>query len=712
MAIFKMWLTFFIIGLIFYPMVSLIFKRFNDCGWLFSKVIGICISGWTMWFLSSYKILKYNELNSYIIIGLFAIINFIILLFQFKKEKFKFKKIFSFTKSSLKNFFHSFDKKLIKNIIISELLFITCFCFWCYIKGFNPAVDNATEQFMDYGYMNSIMQSEYMPPQDIWFSGTNINYYYFGQYISGFICKISNTTASMGYNLIIAFVATCTFVLPYSIGYNLFKDKVKNKKGKVLLLIVSISIGLSASIGGSLHYPIYRWFNPIEENYSYVDETRYIGYKPEVRDKTATEVPAYSTVVGDLHAHYIDLAFSLVLIGLLVNFFLSNDEDNKIKNTNLFLIALFLGICRMTNYWDFPIYIVIISAMIVAKKLICHKCEKKSVIDTILTILTILLLEEIMVYPFNSNLIIGSTEVCFTGIMSPFYKLLVKWGLPTICGITFLTIFLKKYRKSNIKFMDYLNDNKTDLFVIILSLCAMGLVLLPEIVYLKDIYGEDYKRFNTMFKLTYQAYLLFSICTTYFLGKLIYDKKKRISIIAIILLLINTTTFGYGIDTMITNYKNKDNLGISDDSTESYIKMMLPNDYESIKWIRENIPRDKIILESTELGNSYSTSSRISTFTGNPTVLGWSYHEWIWRANASHSIPEEILNRDSDVHTIYISDKKDEVKELINNYNVDYIYIGELEFKKYEDLKIDSFKEYGEIVYENNNTYLIKINKN
>ena len=715
MEIINIWLSIFIIGLIFYPITSLIFKKFNDKGWLFSKVIGICTSGWIMWFISSLKILRYNTLNSYLVIILFLIINFIVLIFRFNKDKFKVKNTFSFIKKGLNNFIHSFDKKLIKNIIVSELLFIICFSFWTYIKGFNPAINNSTEQFMDYGYLNSIMQSEYMPPQDIWLSNTSINYYYFGQYISGFICKISNINASVGYNYIIAFIATCTFTLPFSLGYNLFKDKLTKKKGKVLLIIISIAIGLSNSIGGSLHYPIYRWFNPISEEYSYIDETRYIGYKPEVPDKTATEVPAYSTIVGDLHAHYIDLAFSLVMIGLLATYFLNKkeDTDTELKTTHLSLISLFLGICRMTNYWDFPIYIVILSAMIVAKKLICDKCDKKSIINTILTILKIILLEEIITLPFTRNLYIGSTEVAFTGIMSPFYKLLVKWGLPTLCAIVFLVLFLRNYHKNNkTTFANYLNDNLADLFVIILSLCAMGLVLLPEIIYLKDIYGSDYKRFNTMFKLTYQAYLLFSICTSYFLGKIILNKKKILKTLAIILLLINSTTFIYGIDTIITNYKNKEHLGISADSTESFIKKTLPNDYEAIKWIRENISKDKIILESTEYGNSYTTSSRISTFTGNPTVLGWSYHEWVWRANASHSLPVEVTTRNSDVHTIYTSTNKEEIIKLINLYNIDYIYIGELENQKYDNLDIKFYQSFGNIVYENNKNYLIQVNKN
>ena len=57
------------------------------------------------------------------------------------------------------------------------------------------------------------------------------------------------------------------------------------------------------------------------------------------------------------------------------------------------------------------------------------------------------------------------------------------------------------------------------------------LVLLPELIYVKDIYSGDYKRANTMFKLTYQSYILFGIVMSYAIMKLICfsrTKEKRI----------------------------------------------------------------------------------------------------------------------------------------------------------------------------------------
>ena len=702
MYLFKIWFTIFIIGLVFYPIISMIFNKFNDRGWMFSKIIGICVSSWAIWILSYLRILQYTQFNSYLIIVLFAIANIVIIVLKFKKEKLSFSDI---------------DFSFVKHIIITEIIFILCLSFWTYIKGFNPAIDTSTEQFMDYGYMNSIMNAEYMPPEDIWLSGNSINYYYFGQYISGFICKLSGLTASQGYNLVVAFVASCTFILPFLIGYNLFKNKLKDiSKTKILIIlpiIVALFIGISASLGGTLHYPIYRWFASNKDNYSYTNETRYIGYDPETSDKTATEVPAYSSLVGDLHAHYIDLVFSLTTIALLAQYFILDKEEKKSNNyidyLHLFIIAFMLGIQKMTNYWDFPIYIVIISAIIITKNLICNKCNSKSVLKTILILFGIILSEQFITLPFTLDLHVNSTNIYFTGVMSPFYKLLVKWGLQTICVILFLILFFIHFKNSKEKFKEYLNNHLSDLFVIIVGICAFGLVLIPEIVYLKDIYGDNYKRFNTMFKLTYQAYILFSLSTSYILFSIVTYKNKYIKIVGLIILIIYSTTFGYGIDAIFTCYKNTKHTDISAYSTESYIRNALPDDFKAIEWIRNNISRDKVIVESCYSGNSYSISSRISTFTGNPTVLGWTHHEWVWRANADYTMPKEVNNRISYISTLYTTTDYSTAKSIIDKFDIDYIYIGYLEYENYNDINIDFLTNLGKVVYQNKKIYLIKV---
>ena len=51
--------------------------------------------------------------------------------------------------------------------------------------------------------------------------------------------------------------------------------------------------------------------------YWFPNSTRYIGYYPAENDKTIHEFPSYSFVLGDLHAHVVNLMFVVALISLV-----------------------------------------------------------------------------------------------------------------------------------------------------------------------------------------------------------------------------------------------------------------------------------------------------------------------------------------------------------------------------------------------------------
>ena len=51
-------------------------------------------------------------------------------------------------------------------------------------------------------------------------------------------------------------------------------------------------------------------------SYWFPDATRYIGYNPvNDSDKTIHEFPCYSFVLGDLHAHVVNVMFVTFLVG-------------------------------------------------------------------------------------------------------------------------------------------------------------------------------------------------------------------------------------------------------------------------------------------------------------------------------------------------------------------------------------------------------------
>ena len=55
---------------------------------------------------------------------------------------------------------------------------------------------------------------------------------------------------------------------------------------------------------------------------------------------------------------------------------------------------------------------------------------------------------------------------------------------------------------------------------------TIPLILIPEIIYVRDIYEKTAPRANTMFKLTYQAYILFALMMSYILVFFVADRIK------------------------------------------------------------------------------------------------------------------------------------------------------------------------------------------
>jgi hypothetical protein len=180
-------------------------------------------------------------------------------------------------------------------------------------------------------------------------------------------------------------------------------------------------------------------------------------------------------------------------------------------------------------------------------------------------------------------------------------------------------------------------------------------------------------------------------------------------------------------------------------------------------------------------GPSYRTDgivhNRISALTGCPTIVGWRTHEWLWkddivavdaradvvqeiytcfdiRTAASYlseygvasdgSISSAASEKINEVFGLTVRNKltkeaaitmlkmlridpevcisKDKVETLLKEYNVEYLYVGYVEFLKYGDivgsqgLDYDYLRSLGEVVYEGAKeseyyqTFIVKLN--
>lgn len=665
------------------PLTVKMFGNFADKGTMFGKSLGMYICGYTMWLFSSCHIFKFTMASSLIISGLIALSMYGYVYWRFK--------------SGDNSFFISIRDSW-RNIFTGEIIFLISFVFFAWLFA-HRVPDFGTERMMDYGFMVSLFKTDYMPPLDIWAATCDTNYYYFGQYIFTFMAKILGISVGYAYSFGMAMIASWALVAVYRLVYDVCNSRVG----------AFISAGF-VTLGGNFHYIIFKYLVPIfweilqidgeKPSYWFANTTRYIGYTPEVvEDKTIHEIPAYSFIVGDLHAHVVDILVVVCILAVLWAWLSKKEElKNEVFWKKLFcrefiVIGFLIAICSMSNYWDFPIYYVVSGSVILFGFLRKYGIKSKAWIYVACAGVMIMVENLLLSLPFNLKFekMIQGIETATTH--SRIYQLLILWAYPVLMIIIYIAFVVKKKISS-----------ERSLYTILLGLCAIGLVLIPEFIYVKDIYVVGFPRANTMFKLTYEAHIIFGICIGCVISELlrysrktedsfekyIYRRRAIVGGICAILLI--------GYFPMAAKMWYDDNGGFNYISMDAAYNIVGNNSTEldainSLIGLAEYAgERQPVVLVAD--GDSYSDDCSISVITGFPTVLGWHTHEWLWRNSKDF-----ITEREADVTEIYTGTDIERTAQLLKEYDVTYVYIGLKEYEKYEEISTDVLEYLGDIVY-------------
>ena len=707
-----------VLGLLAMPVTGMLFSGFEDKGWMFSKVLCIAVTGFLTWFLVAVNLLDFTVWTCAGVVIVCALGCGILFRHQSRTGK------------------ECFPTGGVNLVFWEEILFFAIFLMWTYLAGFHPAA-YGTEKFMDYGFMEAMMRSTELPAVDLWYSEGHINYYYGGQYFAVFLTKLSGSKPELTYNLMRTFVAAFAFVLPFSLVYQMTSDRLgrgMRRKKAWIPAVSGITAGVAVSIAGNMHYVIYGVLIPAIEkmtgaenisSYWFPDATRYIGYDPDVPDKTIHEFPCYSFVLGDLHAHVVNIFFVLLLMGLLYAWMqetrrhsLSSEISSvrfwkeQLLIPALLLVSLLLGMFQWTNFWDFVIYFVVTGGAVLFMNIVRFEGKWKTILAvTAAQAVEVLGISYLVILPFTLKFKTMVEGIALAQFHSLPYQLLVLWGLPAMLTILFLICVLREklFRKRKKNLYTWMRSVCIpDLFAVIMGLCAIGLVIIPEIVYVRDIYENGYARANTMFKLTYQAYLLFGMTMGYVIYRmLLLSRQKVIKVLSGIGLFLLVCTCGYFGNSVRAWFgevwKPEVYQGLN---AVAYIETEFPEDAAGIYWLKENVDGSPVVLEAN--GDSYTAFNRVSAMTGLPTIVGWRVHEWLWRNDV-----EDLNEKSAEVETIYTSADAEEVKNLLEYYDVSYIFVGAREREKYgENLNEALLETMGEVVFrdENYGTWILKVN--
>lgn len=575
-------------------------------------------------------------------------------------------------------------KRNYKKYLLIEAVFLLIFIIGALMRVANPRIEGV-EKFMDSAILSNLLRHEKGIPVDTWYAPDAINYYYFGHFIIAAIAKFSRVSIEYAFNLGPATVMALSGTAIFCLAWDLTKKKLAGVLAVFLAIFASNLHPFASVLSG-------------QTDYFFFSSGRFI-------EDVINEYPFYSFVLGDLHAQMLALIISTAIYGVIVLMAL----DKLTFKYKLIMSALVGGLVALVgaaNTFD-----VISSFIVFALVLAWLRYVKKiNTQETFKLAITSIITFTLLIIPFLLSFHPGVGGVAMALFKTPLAHVLLQFGLPIASGVIAYLI-LKRFK-------DFKKSDNVQL-ALVLGIAGLILVLLPEFVYLKDIYfyeNPPFARANTVFKVWYSAWPLIAVSSAA-LAFLTLDRLKKRSYYSLTIgVVIICFVLGYGsfrgFSILIQDGTFERFSGLAKDNTSNtldgfaYLQYLEPKKLDVINWVNKNIKDQPVVAQAS--GESYTTLSWFSSYTGLPSTLGWSSHEWGWRYDANSWA--EISFRMEEINSLYESKIPNDLKNQAAQMNAEYILIGPDEFEKYSIDKTNFDTTFGEPVYSNSLYYIYKTN--
>ena len=363
-------------------------------------------------------------------------------------------------------------------LLTAELVFIGLFALWAFVVSGSPSISH-TEKPMDFMLLNAAHQARYFPAEDLWLSGHSISYYYFGHIIVAFLTNLSGVVSSTAYNLGVATIPALAGAVAFGLLFNLvrvaggsFRWAVTTGVAAPALVLLAGNLtgalefvrlrgwagegfwdwvaikglDITAATGGVFPEDFWWWFRSTRV----IDTLTADGSS---LDYTITEFPAFSFVLGDLHAHVLAIPFLLLAICVALNACLSPDRLGwswlARHPAQAAALALSGGALAFINFWDFPTFLAITVGALLLKGWCDYPGLPLQAASAALTVFVPLLsLSLVMFAPFYLGAFSGQTSgiLPLQDVATRPFLLFIVLGLFILLSLAFLAQRLLRLR--------------------------------------------------------------------------------------------------------------------------------------------------------------------------------------------------------------------------------------------------------------------------
>ena len=247
-------------------------------------------------------------------------------------------------------------------------VFAVAFLFFVGIRALDPgALPGGGEKFLDLGLLSSLTRSGTLPPEDMWFAGESVQYYYGGHMIAALLASLTGTEPEFAYNLALAGF----FGLLVSTAYGLAGAVAE---GRGLPRRRTAALGaFFVAFASNLATPLrtLAWLVPggtAVADFVGITQSRF-GSETIARGRGAfsywdasggmvggiNEFPFFAFLNGDLHAHMMSMPLLLLAAGLLYSYWTTPAEQRWRRRLLVFgAVPPLAGLIGVVNTWSFP----------------------------------------------------------------------------------------------------------------------------------------------------------------------------------------------------------------------------------------------------------------------------------------------------------------------------------------------------------------------
>lgn len=572
-----------------------------------------------------------------------------------------------------------------------ESILLSIALFFVAIGLFNPNLGTTGERLRDAAYWIALATQRQLPLLDPWLAGEKVPYYLMGYVAHAQTFQYLPLSSLITYNVALAVTPAL-----YALGLRLFFGLCFRTRRLAWLsaLVVLLASNLRC----------------VSQAFGVLFQRAHFNYwaSSRVLPGTINEFPLWSASFGDLHAHVMALWVVPTFCAFGVAAWLRRrNEGIRLNRAEMFFLSLLTSWIFGINPWEFPICFGLSSLLILGLNFKGNRVPW--LFDFAVYLLGFILLSLPHFFGaagqgkffgwvtqrttmFQMIEVFGHWFLPLVALI--FYRLaqlkkmewLWSFALALLLPFVFQSAFFGLILLAAATWFCFATKNFEDQLLLTVVSCGLLLLSLCEVGYLRDSFGGEFARMNTVFKLYLPAWS--------FLGMgamLAWKELFRVFAPTVHRPLVRsffTLWLVLGASYLLVGLRARTNNFTLPTQFDGWgeIQQDAPDDARLVQWMAMQVGRGELaghVLEAPS--GAYQWPGRVGSFTGLSTYVVWEGYSYWWQMG----LADVYLKRWNTLKKIFdgshfkgASSCADFAKRLLDE-NLDYVFFGKYEKAKF-----------------------------